>query len=193
MRTRTLLIALAGTGLVATGPSLAEGASGSRDGAARVSGTLLAQGGGFDALRARTKGTVSRSSRRERSRGDENASDRAVDRADENSAVTGTESESATPEPRASDRAVERANENSAVGGPEEGAASTGDLAGLEVGLAVRGPDGAEIGRVERVNRSSDGTVRNVIISRANGQGNMTLAPGSLSVSGGVVTTTSPQ
>lgn len=88
----------------------------------------------------------------------------------------------------ASDRALERANANSVLSGST---GVGGSLMGLRTGLTVRDTTGAAIGTVTRVNRSSDGTVRSVIVSSDSGRHRtVRLAPESLSVSGDVVTTT---
>ena len=44
-----------------------------------------------------------------------------------------------------------------------------------------------------RVNRSSDGTVRSVLVASAEGQRTIPVRPGTLSISGDVVTTTQVQ
>jgi hypothetical protein len=86
----------------------------------------------------------------------------------------------------ASDRALVRANENSVL----YGTARVRALRDLDTGMVVRDTNGATIGTVSRVLRSGDGTVRNVLVRSADGQRIVPLAPSTLSLSGGVVTTT---
>jgi hypothetical protein len=86
----------------------------------------------------------------------------------------------------ASDRAISRANGNSVLAGTVR----TRALVGLGTGMTVRDTNGVTIGTVSRVLRSGDGTVRNVLVRSATGQRIIPLAPGTLSVSGGAVTTT---
>ena len=86
----------------------------------------------------------------------------------------------------ASDRALVRANHNSVL----SGTARMRALRGLDTGMIVRDTNGATIDTVRRVNRSGDGTVRNVLVRSADGQRTIPLAPSTLSLSGGVVTTT---
>jgi hypothetical protein len=86
----------------------------------------------------------------------------------------------------ASDRAIERANEHSVLAGTVR----TRSLADLNRGMIVRDTNGATIGTVSRVLRSGDGTVRNVLVRSADGTRTIPLSPGTLSVSGGLVTTT---
>jgi hypothetical protein len=86
----------------------------------------------------------------------------------------------------ASDRAIVRANQNSVLAGT----ARTRSLANLSTGMVVRDTNGATIGTVTRVLRSGDGTVRNVLVRADGGTRVIPLAPSTLSVSGGAVTTT---
>ena len=76
---------------------------------------------------------------------------------------------------RASDRAIERANENSVLAGTER--PPVADLSGLREGLTVRSSAGAEIGTIRRVNRSSDGSVRSVLVASADGQRTIPVRP----------------
>jgi hypothetical protein len=66
--------------------------------------------------------------------------------------------------------------------------AADAGLAGLEPGLPVRSSAGAMIGTVSKVDRSADGKISAVTVTSADGsQKTMQLPPGSLSISEGVV------
>lgn len=88
----------------------------------------------------------------------------------------------------AADRALDRANQNSVL----SGSASAGtSLTNLRAGLTVRDSTGATLGTISRINRSADGTVRNVLVKSAKtGRKTLALAPNTLTVNGDVVTTT---
>lgn len=66
-------------------------------------------------------------------------------------------------------------------------------LVGLRTGLVVRNRAGVRIGTVSRILTSADGSVRSVLVARARGRGHLRLAPETLHVGGGVVTTTAAQ
>jgi hypothetical protein len=69
--------------------------------------------------------------------------------------------------------------------------ATAPDLTMIRAGQTVRTAAGATLGVISKVERSADGTVRNVLVAGADGQKKVTrLAPDSLSLSGDVVTTT---
>jgi len=87
----------------------------------------------------------------------------------------------------ASPTGVARANSNSALA---RGAVAPTALPGLTTGLTVNNSAGASIGTVSRVVTGTDGSIRLVIVTSPTGQ-TYRLAPTSLSISGGVVTTTS--
>jgi hypothetical protein len=87
----------------------------------------------------------------------------------------------------AADQAIANANANA---GLATGSAP-GSLTGLAKGLTVKDSSGATLGTVSRIKRSHDGTVRTVLVAGSAGEHHtIRLAPDSLSVSGGVVTTT---
>lgn len=88
----------------------------------------------------------------------------------------------------ASDRAIERADENSVLHGTVR--PPRADLSALRAGLTVRNSAGTTLGTIRRVNRSADGSVRSVLIASANGPRTIPVRPGTLSISGNVVTTT---
>jgi hypothetical protein len=85
----------------------------------------------------------------------------------------------------ASPTGIANANENAGLS-----STTTADLSGLSSGLTVKDSTGATIGTVSKIEKSKDGTVRNVLVDAAGGKRTIRLAPGSLSVSGDVVTTT---
>jgi hypothetical protein len=62
-------------------------------------------------------------------------------------------------------------------------------LADLSPGMVVRNTRGERVGVVSRIVRSG-GTIRSVLITAADGARSTSVSPTSLSVSGGVVTTT---
>ena len=88
----------------------------------------------------------------------------------------------------ASDRAIVRANESSVLHGTVRPPGT--DLSSLRAGLTMRNSAGTTLGTIRRVNRSADGSVRSVLVASANGSRTIPVRPGSLSISGHVVTTT---
>lgn len=84
-----------------------------------------------------------------------------------------------------------RGHHHHGYGGPFVGAGFDGDL-GLHTGMLVRDDFGATVGTISRINASSDGTVRSVLVSRTDGHGSVRLAPSALDVhSSGRFATTS--
>ena len=63
-------------------------------------------------------------------------------------------------------------------------------LPGLTTGLTVQNSTGTSLGTVSKVVTGTDGSIRLVIMTSPTGQ-TIRLAPSTLSISGGVVTTTS--
>ena len=63
-------------------------------------------------------------------------------------------------------------------------------LPGLSTGLTVRNSAGTDIGTVSRIITDSRGTIRTVLVTSSTGR-TFRLAPSTLTISGGVVTTTS--
>ena len=172
MKTRTMLLALASAGLIAGGQAIAQGRGGGHGGGhgAHVSGQ-----GGLGAQLGRGPGTSVRG-----------GMDADVNRGRGIETRTNARVNSRAPD-RASDRAIERANENSVLSGTTR---TRADLSGLRTGLTVRSSTGTELGTIRRINRSADGSVRSVLVSSATGNRTIPVRPGSLSVSGNVVTTT---
>lgn len=65
------------------------------------------------------------------------------------------------------------------------------DLTTLRAGQTVRNAAGTTLGTISKIERTADGTIKNVLVAGADGQKKvMRLAPSSLSLSGDVVTTT---
>ena len=170
MRTKPLLMMIAGASLISAGAAAAQGRGGGQGHGAGVgarvgvglgNGHAVGRGGvGVGVDRPRDLGLNARAGARANARGPERASPRATDRADENSVLRS--------------RAVIDA-----------------DLGGLTPGLAVRNSAGARIGTVSRIIRTSGGTIRNVLVRAQDGRRMLTLAPETLSISGDIVTTSS--
>lgn len=86
----------------------------------------------------------------------------------------------------ASFRSIERASPRSALA---RGAVQASVLPGLNTGLTVKGNGGATIGTVSRVVTGTDGKIRLVVVTSPTGR-SIRLLPNTLSISGGIVTTT---
>jgi hypothetical protein len=87
----------------------------------------------------------------------------------------------------ASPSGISHASPNSVLA---RGSVSSSSLGGLTTGLSVNNSGGTSIGTVSRVITGTDGSIRQVIVTSPTGQ-TYRLAPTTLSISGGVVTTTS--
>ena len=86
----------------------------------------------------------------------------------------------------ASPNGISHSNTRSALA---RGAVSSTALPGLTTGLTVNNSTGASIGTVSQVITGTDGSIRAVVVTSPTGQ-TIRLAPTTLSISGGVVTTT---
>lgn len=86
----------------------------------------------------------------------------------------------------ASATGIAHANAHSVLAG---GAVRGSALPGLATGLTVTSRTGATLGTVSRVITGTDGSIRQVIVTSSSGQ-TLILSPATLSISGGVVTTT---
>jgi hypothetical protein len=86
----------------------------------------------------------------------------------------------------ASPNGITHSNTRSALA---RGAVSSTALPGLTTGLTVNNSTGASIGTVSQVITGTDGSIRAVVVTSPTGQ-TIRLAPTTLSISGGVVTTT---
>ena len=87
----------------------------------------------------------------------------------------------------ASVNGIAHANGNSVLA---RGAVSASSLPGLATGVSVQNSAGASVGTVSQIVTGPDGSIRAIIVTTASGQ-TFRLPPSSLSISGGVVTTTS--
>lgn len=177
MKCRTLLLALAGASLITGGQAIAQGRGGGHGGG---------HGGGMGMDQGAGHGMGQRGGIELRGQG---RMDVGIDRGRQRGIETRTRARANARAPeRASDRAIERANENSVLAGTTR--PPRADLSDLRAGLTVRNSAGAELGTIRRVNRSRDGTVRSVLVASADGQRTIPVRPGTLSISGDVVTTT---
>lgn len=86
----------------------------------------------------------------------------------------------------ASPTGISHANQNSVLA---RGAVSASSLQGLNTGMTVNSSTGTSIGTVSRIITGPNNTIRAVVVTSSTGQ-TYTLPPSSLSISGGVVTTT---
>lgn len=86
----------------------------------------------------------------------------------------------------ASITAIERASPRSALA---RGAVQASALPGLNTGATVKGKGGTTIGTVSRIVTGTDGKIRLVVATTSTGR-TIRLVPNTLSISGGVVTTT---
>lgn len=87
----------------------------------------------------------------------------------------------------ASPTGIAHANENSVLA---RGSVSSDMLTGLTTGLTVNNSGGTTIGTVSQVITASDGSIRAVVVTEPGGE-TVRLPASSLTISGGVVTTTS--
>ena len=87
----------------------------------------------------------------------------------------------------ASAAGISHANENSVLA---RGAVSSSTLTGLNTGMTVNNSSGTSIGTVSKIITGPNNTIRGVVVTSSTGQ-TFTLAPSTLSISGGVITTTS--
>lgn len=87
----------------------------------------------------------------------------------------------------ASPTGISHANQNSVLA---RGAVSSSTLQGLNTGMTVNNSSGTSIGTVSKIITGPNNTIRAVVVTSSTGQ-TFTLAPSTLSISGGVITTTS--
>jgi len=87
----------------------------------------------------------------------------------------------------ASPAGVAKSNANSVL---KNGTVTGGSLTGLTTGMHVVDANGTMIGTVSKILTASDGRVVNVLVTPHEGNRTIPMSPDSLSVSGGVVTTT---
>lgn len=166
--------------------------------------TLAKPGNGNSAANANTNASVNAGANaggpsqtaidaRVNSQGAVNASPTGVANSSPNSALHTTTTTTATTKAtnsqglmNASPNAIAKANSNSVLA---RGAVPATALPGLTTGLTVQNSAGVSLGTVSQVVTGTDGSVRLVIVTSPTGQ-TLRLAPSTLSISGGVVTTT---
>lgn len=129
------------------------------------------------------------------SQGSINALSQGVAHANENSSIHAngstnvkTNATNSQGPANASVNGIAHANSNSVLA---RGAVSSTALPGLTTGLNVQTSGGAMVGTVSRVVTDSSGNIRLVIVTDSSTGQTIRLAPNTLSISGGVVTTTS--
>lgn len=174
MNSRHIMMALATASLITGGQAIAQGRGGGHGGG-QGGGHGMGQGVGPSADPMRGQG-IGRIDADVGQRGIETRTDARVN---------------ARAPDRASDRAIDRANENSVLAGTQR--PPSADLSSLRTGLTVRTSTGTDLGTIRRINRSSDGTVRSVLIDSADGERTIPVRPGTLTIDGEVVTTTQVQ
>ena len=133
------------------------------------------------------------------SQGPANAAPRAIERSSPNSVLQTNPVTTQVPQVttngrvnsrgalNASPRAIERANSNSVLA---QGSVAADMLPDLTTGLTVQSSTGTTLGTVSQVVTGTDGSIRLVIVTSPTGE-TIRLAPSTLTISGGVVTTTS--
>jgi hypothetical protein len=88
----------------------------------------------------------------------------------------------------ASNRALGRANAHSVL---SRATPAANPLENLRTGFTVYDINGTQLGTITRINRSSDGTIRNVLVRTTSGHRRiLPLNPTTLTLNGDVVTTT---
>jgi hypothetical protein len=163
-------------------------------------GAGLGAGGGLGVNAGAGSGPMSgglgasvRDSARINSQGSINANSHALDRANSNSALSvgtttnGTARTTTTNSTRLSTGG--RANAGVSTG-TSTGFRSNSTLTGLTSGMNVVDSTGATVGTITRIDTKGNGSIRDVQVTLTNGQV-ITLAPSSLSLANGVLTTNS--
>lgn len=185
-----LSTALVGASIVVAGPALA----GPGGGGGHGGGASIGMRGGFGAAMGPSMGEPSRVNINSRvnSQGMLNSSSRGIARSNSRSALHAqatTRVHGATNQSlmHASLRAISRASPRSALA---RASVPRGALPGLATGLMVKGSGGATIGTVSRIVTGTDGRIRLLVATSSSGR-TIRIAPNTLSISGGVVTTTS--
>lgn len=182
-----LTIALASGAMIAAGPLSAKpGGGGPSAGATTGTNTHVGAGAGQAGTNARVN-----------SQGSINASPNGMLNSNANSAVRNSTTTNVTPNTtpnatksqglqNASPTGIAHASPRSVLA---RGAVAATDLPGLTTGMTVNNSAGTSIGTVSQVVTGADGSIRLVIVTSPTGQ-TIRLAPSTLSISGGVVTTT---
>lgn len=194
------IAALAGTALLASAPALAKpgggqgGGHGGHGGSPSGPPTTTGQGSGMGGMN--NPGATM---------GPTNASPTATERASPNSPVSTTTTTTTDPTTtgtsqredartnsqgpdNASTTGIANANENSVLA---SGSVAAETLPGLNTGLTVRSSTGADLGTVSEVVTGTDGSIRLIVVTSETGE-TIRIPATSLSISGDVVTTTTP-
>jgi hypothetical protein len=185
MLLKTITASVAGAAIAVAAPALADPPPGAGAGAGAGANVNAGAMGGPSgaAIDARVN-----------SQGSVNASPQGVLNSNVNSALHTTTTTppgtSATTNSQglqhASPTGIAHANSNSVLA---RGAVAATALPGLTTGLTVQNSSGTTIGTISRIVTGANGSIRLVIVTTATGQ-TLRLAPSTLSISGGVVTTT---
>lgn len=182
--------ALVGAAMIVAGPALA----GPGGGGGHGGGSSIGMRGGFGAAMGPSMNEPSRVgiNSRVNSQGMLSASPRGIARSDTRSALhaqTATRVRGATSQSlmHASLTAISHASPRSALA---RASVSRSALPGLTTGLTVKGNGGTTIGTVSRIVTGTDGRIRLLVATSSSGR-TIRIAPNTLSISGGVVTTTS--
>jgi hypothetical protein len=128
------------------------------------------------------------------SQGSMNASTNAQTKANANSAVNANANTSTSTTNAVKSQGLQHASPTGiANASPNSVLARAGvqasALPGLTTGLTVQNSSGTSLGTVSQVITGKDGSIRAVVVTDTSGK-TMTLAPNTLNISGGVVTTT---
>ena len=195
----TFITSIAGAALIAAVPALAApGGNGGGNGGGNSGGSASASMGGMN-----SPGADMRDTARANSQGSINASDQAIERANQNSAISGTTTGTGTTRTRinpnvsgttrANSQGAAHANINGlAHASPRSALSSAGvtTLTGLTTGLTVNNSAGTSVGTVSNVILNRSGAVVGVQVNLTGG-GTVTLPATSLSMDGTTVITSS--
>lgn len=182
---RSILTAGIACAALAAAPALAQHAHAGGGGGGSAGGAMNANAGGGPAGAALDA--------RVNSMGSANASETGIMHANPNSALSTDDTTGSRVTGRvnsqgpghASATGIAHANEHSVLKGTS---VVSGPLTGLATGMSVNF-NGNTVGTVNRIVTSSDGTVRRVLVTSTDGK-TVSLSPTDLSLSGGVLTTT---
>ena len=180
--------ALVSVALAVAGPALAGPGGGGHGG-----GASIGMRGGFGASMGPSMGEPrARINSRVNSRGMLFASPRGIARSNSRSALharmtTRTRGSMSRSLMHASLTAISHASPRSALA---RASVSRSALPGLTTGLTVKGNGGTTVGTVSRIVTGTDGRIRLLLATSSSGR-TIRLAPNTLSISGGVVTTSS--
>lgn len=197
MKRQIIVATMAAISVAAAAPAIAKPGGGANVSGGASGAASLGTGPGETGATMRAEGRL-------KSQGSVKASDKALERANVNSALSGSAETTATvaePSAKATNRRVKsqgavnadingqmNASANSALAG-----AGVTTLTGLTTGLAVKSSAGAEVGTVSEVmTNQKTGAVVGIRVDLAGG-GSVVLPATSLSIDGSVVTTSATQ